>query len=124
MWLSRCLRGTEDIAKAVGKLRPLERMQQRTAEQAVSLNPRGRERVQQRTFEQVARCPGEDVEAVRFSTCEQVKHRTAGHVVHEPQSRQETVEVVRVVPREREQQHTAEQGVPQPRKEGGEVDPV
>ena len=72
--------GMEDIVKAVRRLRPFQRVQQRTAEHAVSLAPRGR--VQQQTAEQV---------------------------VHEPQSRQETVEVV--------QQHTAEQGVAQPEEE-------
>ena len=50
-----------------------------------------------------------------------MKQRIAEEVVHEPQSRQETVELVRMVPRERVQQHTAEQGVPQPREEAVEA---
>ena len=80
--------GMEDIVKAVGRLRPFERVQQRTAEQAVSLAPR--ERAQQRTFlqvEDVPRCLGEDVEAVRFAMYEQVKQRTVEQVVHEVPAR-------------------------------------
>ena len=66
--------------------------------------------------EDVPRCPGEDVKAVGFTACEQEEQRTVEQVVHEPQSRQEAFGV-RVVPRERVKQHTAEQGVPQLREE-------
>ena len=43
--------GMEDIVKAVRRLRPLERVQHRTVEQAVSLSPR--RRVQQQTAERM-----------------------------------------------------------------------
>ena len=56
--------------------------------------------------EDVPRYPGEDVEADRFTSCEQVEQRTAEQVLHEPQSRQVAFGMVRVVPRERVQQHT------------------
>ena len=70
--------------------------------------------------EDVLRCPGEDVKAVGFTACEQEEQRTVEQVVHEPQSRQEAFGV-RVVPRERVKQHTAEQGVPQLREETAEA---
>ena len=49
--------------------------------------------------------------AIRFTTCEQVKQRTVEQLVHEPQSRPETVEEVRVVPCERVQQQAVERVV-------------
>ena len=48
---------------------------------------------------------------------EDVRDSESEQVLHEPQSRQVAFGVVRVVPRVRVQQHTAEQDVPQPREE-------
>ena len=52
---SRCSAGMEAIVKVVGRPRPFERVQQRTAEQAVSLDPCGR--VQQQTVEPTVDLP-------------------------------------------------------------------
>ena len=67
-------RGMEDIVKVVGRLRPFERVQQRTAEWAVFLDPRGR--VQQQTAERtmdLPLLPESSVEVARFSPRERVQ---------------------------------------------------
>ena len=110
MWTSWCTRGMEDIVKAVTRLRPYERVQQRTVERRVDLPllPESAvevarsipcERVQQQG---VLQPPEETVEAVRSIPCERVQQRAVERMVDKstPQTREESVAVVEKIPQE------------------------